>query len=252
MPKRPILVVVILLFAITPLAWSMQSEQGKQAFDFARDFIESLRSIKEGILEAESASSVKYSNEIVKNINLVKSYQQQNEKIRVAQGYIYAYRNTKDNLIKTITDNALISYGLEIQLNNKMIDLLRGLSTLSVMGGSQGSIKNECMKKISELQAAKNNTYVILIDAAKVVPGVLVSKIPGDQGVMNYLVITTNQRTELIKKLKDVFGDKLYKDIDVKQLQSENVDACGNVLYKFLSMPYKTVDERPSGFKGKE
>lgn len=226
--------------------------QSTLEFEFGRDFIESLGYLKSGLEESKKAGSANYNNETAKVVAIMKAGQTQNYNLRIAQNYVDKYKNSSDEHIKEVAENALFSYDTLIQLNNKCLENLKKLYSPEIMNNPSQFNRGEWMAEASELQAKKDQVMQMLVGCSNVVVvGVLISKTPGEEGKMNYLAITAYEKEELLKAIKQIFGDKVKEDLNDKHSQIEAIDLCGAFLYQFLSKPYKTSDNRPKSFKTK-
>ena len=219
-------------------------------FQFAEDFIESLSLLKSGFVDAKEVMSATYNNDMSKGVSIMKVYQSQNYNLRMAKDYISKYQNSSDGLIRQVVKSALISFDKQLEINDAGAEGYKKLYSPEAMNNPSQFNQGEWMDKLGKLQAAKEQTLLMLIDATKLLTVVLVSKAPGEEGKMNYLAITAEQKDEILKRAKEIFGDKV-KTADLKDKNSglETFDLCGVVLYRTLSQPYKTSDTRPKGFK---
>jgi len=247
---RLLIVALLIVSSIFLLAPEIKAEDNYK-FQFAEDYIESLSLLKSGFVDAATVMSVTYDNDISKGVAIMKVYQSQNYNLRMAKDYISKYQSSSDELIKQAAQTALYSFGQQIEINNAAAEGYKKLNSPEVMRNNPSQFnQGEWMDKLGKLQAAKEQTLLMLIDATKLLTAVLVSKAPGEEGKMNYLVITAEQKDAILKRVEEIFGAKIkVTDLRDKNAGLETFDLCGVVLYRTFSQPYKTCDARPKGFK---
>jgi hypothetical protein len=242
----PCLIASFLLFISMSTCFG---EGANEKFQFAEDYIRCLQLLESGFVDAKAANTATYDNEISKGIGIMKSVELQNNNLNMAKKYLSRYQNSSDKLIVDTVKAALSSFDGQIDINNAAKEGYKKMYSPEVLNNPSQFNLGEEMAKISKLQAAKEESLILLIQATKLLTGVLVSKTPGDEGKMNYLAITLEQKEEILKQVKEIFGDKIETaDIRDKNSGLETFDLCGVVLYKTLSQSYKTIDMRPKGF----
>jgi len=219
-------------------------------FEFVRDYIHALGELKSSFVDSTTVLNGTYENEIEKGSAIMQSFSSQRYNMEIAKNLLKQYQNSPDDLIKKISKNTLFVYSQLEDLNREASKNFKRMNSPEVLNNPAQFNQGEEMEKIGNSRAAQEQMLLLLIDESKLTPATLISKAVGDNGKMNYLLITLEQKNELLQDLLNYFGDKLkVKKEDFKTSGIQTIDLSGWVIYHILSSGYKTVEDRPKGFK---
>ena len=217
-------------------------------FEFVRDYIQALGELKSSFVDSTTVLNGTYENEIDKGSAIMQSFSSQRYNMEIAKNLLKQYQNYPDDLIKDMTKKALYVYSQLEDLNIEASKNFKRMYSPEVLDNHSQINQGEEMEKIGNMRAAQEQMLELLIDVSKLTPAVLISKAVGDKGKMNYLSITLEQKNALLQDLLNNFGDKV-KEEDFKTSGLQTIDLSGWVIYHILSSGYKTVEDRPKGFK---
>ena len=246
MKKITILLIINLIsFALCNLVFA--GTQSK--FEFVRDYIQALGLLKSSFVDSTTVLNGTYENEIDKGSAIMQSFTSQRYNLEIAKNLLKQYQNFPDDLIKDITKNTLFAYSQLEDLNKEASINFKRMYSPEVLNNHSQINQGEEMEKIGNMRAAQEQMLELLIDESKLTPAALVSKAIGDNGKMNYLSITLEQKDELLQDLLNDFGNKVkVKKEDFKTSGIQTIDLSGWVIFNTLNSGYKTIEDRPKGF----
>ena len=218
-------------------------------FEFVRDYVQGLGMIKSSFVDSATVINGTYENEIEKGSAIMQSFSSQLYNFEIAKNLLKQYQNSPDELIKDITKKTLFAYSQLEDLNKEASNNFKRMYSPEVLNNPEHLNQGEEMEKIGNLRAAQEQILEILIDESKLTPAILISKAVGDNGKMNYLSITLEQKNELLQDLLNNFGDKLKANKeDIIKAGLQTIDLSGWIIYNTLNSGYKTINDRPNGF----
>jgi len=179
----------------------------------------------------------------------MQSFSSQRYNLEIAKNLLRQYQNSPDELIKDITKKTLFAYSQLEDLNKEASKNFKRMYSPEVLNNHSQINQGEEMENIGNMRAAQEQMLELLIDESKLTPATLISKAVGDNGEMNYLSISLEQKNELLQDLLNDFGDKVkVKKEDFKTSGIQTIDLSGWVIFNTLNSGYKTIEDRPKGF----
>lgn len=199
-----------------PKQFIKNNPDGKK-YEFVRDYIESLKFLKQNQNRAHSMLQKDYLKkdsgqkiEILKQ-NLVLD----NFNLRVAKGLLRKYYTPENGLMLKATDTFNKMVDELADINNResaQIEIL--LSNKTKITPDLIAFENKSFAKTQNKWALKRReTYRKLIQTALLIPDILVSSKPNEYGEFVTLGISKNERTKLLKQLDAFDGDKYRGDL---------------------------------------
>lgn len=222
--------------------------EGDIEFQFTQDYIKCLELLKSGFEDAKAVEKAKYDNPVSLGVARIRAAESENSKLRMTHSYLDKYGSYPNSLIRDTAEYALAVYDGQIELNNAAIRGFEKLYSPEVMNNPSQYNLGEAMGNIGKLQALQEQGMEALITTTKLFTGVLISKTPGEEGKMNYLAITSEEKRTILKDVVEIFGKGIKKKELDKNSGLQTFDLCGYVIYQTLSKSFKTRDMRPKGF----
>ncbi len=229
--------IIGLLVVVSLLSLPCYAGEGEQAFKFGRAFINSLQHLKTfeemriESLNSEDSSESEFSAAARKNLQL------QIQEIQKAKSQILPYKDSNNERIKAAADYIIKSYQ---KLEEGMSEFFK-LQEKFYSTPPEEINEGEYLAKFKTLHAAQEMAINLLVPTSVQVAQCLVSEQPDEEGSLSYLVITEEQRKELMLKWNSIFSKSSKNGIQPVRSHSE---ACAEVLRTVLFGGHKSSDER--------
>lgn len=212
-----------------------------EVFNFVKDYIQCLEHLKINNEKSEDIDSKKYSNEYGYTIEVMKNYRLAQTELQYAQDLIAKYRNSENELISQSSGFIYVVLGIQKDVAFKSLKVLEDSYAPDTMNNPENFHMGKYMSKLSELAAESDNSWQMLLQATGLVTHAMVDQNPDENGHLSYLVLTSQERKELIDELDNIYGGVIKDGIQPGQ---RYVDVCPAMLRQILAGDHKSADER--------
>lgn len=234
--KRLIICIAVIIFATS----SCMGSEKRHVFQFASDYIRSLKHLK--LIEEETrAFNRQYKNNIQYANATVSYLRNANGQLIKAKDIMNKYENSEDQMIKDATESIFFVYDNlgNIQLEN--LKMYEEFNSPEIVKNFEKFDIESFMDKSKDLQLRYDKFMEAFVDVTLKVTYVLVSWEPDEEGRLSYLTISQRERESLTKQLDDTFGDEIRNELK----EAHNyLNSCGAILRKVLAGGHKSSDER--------
>jgi len=225
--------IILALFAL--LLTSQSYHDSDEIYNFSLSYIQSLGRLKLNAEKMDKITPEVYPNEFEFCTELMHEIKLQISELNFAQELNKPYLNSRDTLIKAITEMTISNY--------EDLKLLRrtSLKLLEEFYNSENQAVGTIMSRISDITSLEEEKMKALMYSSILLTHAIVSYEPDKYGRLSYLKITKQQRQLLIDELISIWGNEVKKGMTVGQ---SYLDACGGAIYEFLAGEHKSADDR--------
>ncbi|MGD0036320.1 MAG: hypothetical protein ABSC53_03400 [Bacteroidota bacterium] len=160
-------------------------------------------------------------------------------KLREAINILIPYSSSDNENIKTATNTIIESYRSLIDNYNLSLNNLEEL-TNALNSNDQNIEMGKYSRQASEITAKVEYISETLFKANTFVAYCLIDTIPDKNNHLSYLIVTSNERQNLVKELESFFG----KSLQSKQENTKYTVASAIILKRLLTDEHKSKDER--------
>jgi hypothetical protein len=225
-----------LLFSILFISLLVCPSFAKEPFDFIDSIINSLSTC----YIAESRLKTKYdetSNEVESLMITMKDLFVFNKELESARLPIQPYIESKNEIMKTVSQTYDVIYLSAMMNNKKIISLIEQMMNSKEPISQHGTFS----KNFSEIMAENEDSWRQLVKVTAFSTYSLVDRNRLIDGKMAYLRINSNERKMLIKNIENSFGDEVKNGMKAGQFP---IVASASLLYGFLNKDWKSSDVR--------
>jgi len=213
------------------------SKEGSQEiFNFVSDYIKSLSYFKSAQAKLEEVQNNKnYKDDIEMGASFMNGFKLANKDLTAAKHLLEKHKNSDNQYLKKATTTAEMAYNRLMQLNDTSADLLAKIMD------KQGHFNlGKYRLEAGAIPAEKQGLLDALVYASNLVARALVDENPDDSGNLNYLVLTSKNREELINSLDQTFGEGAKES----KPSTANLDTPAAALRNILAGKHRSADER--------
>lgn len=229
--KKIISACIILFLSI----WIKPCFAGNEEYSFVKSYVKSLRLL---IINAEKAENLKTGNpsDIAAMTTLLSECRQGIYRLEQAKSLIKEYLNLKNILIKEAANNIISVYDTKIALGYEQLKLFENM-----ISKSEEFNEGKFIIESGKQDADNELSWDMLNNCSILITYCLVDQKPDKDGNLSYLVLTSNEREELIKELDNIFGESIKNGLKTGQTK---LQVCGSIIKQFLVGEHRSADER--------
>lgn len=220
------------------------SEQGREVFEFVRDFIESLGYLEASSTYYEKASpaSDKYDGAADGVASFKKNIRLANIELTKARKVINKYSGSTREAVKKTADFILPIYDKKIQINDGILVLYEKVYKPAAAKDPDQFDQEKLMSQVKELAGHSKEAMKLLFDCSVLVTHLLVDKKPDRGTSATHLIINSKQRKELIKAIDKIFPPAVKERVVPGQ---SYLDAAATAIRRLLVQPgWKSADKK--------
>ena len=208
----------------------------EEPFDFVDSLIRSLSTcyIAESHLKTKNNDT---SNEVDSLMITMKDLFVFNKELESARLPIQPYIESKNEIMKTVSQTYDVIYLSAMMNNKKIISLIEQMMNSKEQISQQGTFS----KNFIEIMAENEDSWRQLVKVTAFSTYSLVDRNRLIDGKMAYLRINSKERKMLIKNIENSFGDEVKGGIKTGQFP---IVASASLLWGFLHKDWKSSDEK--------
>jgi hypothetical protein len=154
---------------------------------------------------------------------------------------LLAYKESKNDLIKSVSDYTIESYQQLIQNYSELVE--QNELMINALSGSNPNVDiGKMMSKATDISSRHEFIMGTLSKSSQLLAFSILDTIPDVNGKLTYLLVTSQERKDLLSELDSIFG-KSIKSIPKGQTLSTNI-SIAYILRVQLSGNKKSKDER--------
>ncbi|MBU0896203.1 MAG: hypothetical protein KJ569_06365 [Candidatus Omnitrophica bacterium] len=169
-------------------------------------------------------------------IALLSQTRQGISRLKQARALFEKYLNSKNGLVKETTKATIFTYDAKIKIANENLKLYEDMIT-----NPQELTDGRFIIETARLDAESEKMWGMLMHCSILLTYCMVDQKPDKDGTLQYLVLTTAERNELIKELDDLYDGSIKNGL---QAGMSKLQGCGAVIREFLAGEHKSSDER--------
>ena len=226
-----------------------------EEFSFTRDYIDSLHSVFIAEKMLKKSSQLMPKDTTVTDMSYAEAFAKVNDNLLKAKNMIKKYENSSNNYINRLVSSSLALYDSLIKADSESIALHEETYNSKMQNEYKSSDRskemirkewkakvNNSVNRVAKLGELENNKVIImnhLRNLSSVVDYLLISdnscRHPSIKRTCT-LVITSQQREELINKLINAFGQDIKKEQDTRSRNNshKNILVAAQTIYKVL------------------
>ncbi|MCX5714175.1 MAG: hypothetical protein NT033_05075, partial [Candidatus Omnitrophica bacterium] len=176
--------------------------QHTQEFEFVRDYIQGLSSWKSSIerhMDANYDRMQNNDNGIHKSVVLMKNLRLANGDLNITKQLLERYKNSSNEIVRQAVQYALVNYDALVKINDKGIELQEKLNSSELIKDPTKFDQGAAVSEMSKISANKDYVSESLLQISTMVALSLVDKNPDKDGKLTYLIVTSDERNQLVK-----------------------------------------------------
>ncbi|MBU1853125.1 MAG: hypothetical protein KJ957_03665 [Candidatus Omnitrophica bacterium] len=219
-------------------------EKNSREFEFARDYIETLRFLKMSVERHRESDpdNANYQNDVDMALTFMKNFRLDNNDLQMAKSLLDKYVNSQNKLIEETAVSILNAYDKLIGINTRILKLYEKLYSPEMVNNPDKVDQGLFMSEASDLVAEREHTEKLLLEANILVTIALVSDMPDEDGFLSYLAINSKEREELIGLIDEIFGSEVRDGKTGPGLTYP--DSCGAAIRQVLAGNSSSTDGR--------
>lgn len=232
--------IISIIFIIALCSSFCFANANEEKYLFVKDYIRVLQHLKiihaRGVQLHETMSG---DNAMLDNVNILSDVRRAKTELIMAKGIMPKYADSKDEMIKETAKAVSSVLNIRIENNEKQLKVYE--RALAPLPNEPAMSEAEMTREMSKILAESDDSFQLLMYCSVMVTHVLLSPLPDKKGLMSFLVVTSEQRKQIIKGLEGIFGDGIK---DGLKGGITYIDSTGAILYQFLTGGHKSADER--------
>lgn len=229
---------VIFIFFI--YIFLIQNSYAGEEYDFAQAYIQGL-AIRKNIDErAEITEEENTLDDTQTTIETIKLGYRANTDLEDAVRLLEKYKASDKQLIKETAEMTIAFYRRLIELNGEMIKFLEDLYSPEQLNNPDDVHIGKLMGRLGEITAEKEDVSRSLMYCSVLLTHAL-TLMPQDGATISHMIITSEERKELLRDLDSIFGDSIK---DGMQTGQSYLVGAGAGLRTYLTGDLKSYDEK--------
>jgi hypothetical protein len=233
---------IAMLVICLPAAFSLQAVHANETshFAFAREYARELGVIERLRASAESESKQKEGDSFAQTIRPLTMMIHYSTSMQIELGGNIAVLKGMqlDGRFASVAGDLVASYQDEIELLDRLREISKVMMSDLVGGSKPDHDYGAMVAEVPQLRASLESVNKQFVALSGLVFAALVDIRPDKEGHVSHLIITRDERAELLRQLTSDFGSKLAQ----KKGESSVTDAAG-LLSDLLKKDFKCSDE---------